>query len=53
MPKSILTLLGTLTFVVSILATAGCGDDILTTKTITTHQEEPVRMVSPGTEVVE
>ena len=32
---------------------AGCGDDIRTTKSITVHEEEPVRMVSPGTEIVE
>lgn len=32
---------------------AGCADDIRTTKTITVHEEEPVQMVSPGTEIVE
>ncbi len=37
----------------SFAVTAGCGDDIRTTRTITTHEEEPPRMVSPGTEIVE
>ena len=32
---------------------AGCGDDFKTVKTIETQEQEPVRMVSPGTEVVE
>ena len=32
---------------------AGCADDIRTTKSVTIHEEEPVKMVSPGTEVVE
>jgi hypothetical protein len=32
---------------------AGCQDDVRRTKTVTTYEEEPVRMVSPGTEVVE
>ena len=34
-------------------ALAGCGDDLKTVKTIETQEQEPVRMVSPGTEIVE
>ncbi len=53
MRKTALILFGALLFVASGLAIAGCADDVRTTKTITTHEEDPVRMVSPGTEVVE
>ena len=35
------------------LTTLGCADDIKTTQTITIYEEDPPRMVSPGTEVVE
>ena len=34
-------------------AILGCADDIKTTRTITTYEEDPPRMVSPGSEVVE
>jgi hypothetical protein len=31
----------------------GCGDNVKKTKKVTIIEEEPVRMVSPGEEVVE
>ncbi len=40
-------------FVSTIIVTAGCGDDVRTTKSVTRHEQEPARMVSPGQEVVE
>ncbi len=38
---------------VAVLVQAGCTDDVRKTKKITVYEEEPVRMVSPGQEVVE
>ncbi len=37
----------------AIAALAGCGNDVKTVKTIETQEQEPVRMVSHGTEIVE
>lgn len=49
-----LSVLASLLLAVSAIgALAGCGDDLKTVKTIETQEQEPVRMVSPGTEVVE
>lgn len=51
--KAVRCLIGLIVSVAILWVVAGCGDDVRTTKKITTHEQEPVRMVSPGTEVVE
>ena len=53
MRKTLSVLTSVFVLVVVIGPLAGCGDDIKTVKTIETQQQEPVRMVSPGTEIVE
>ncbi len=53
MTRTMLNAVGMLVSVAIILVVTGCADNVRTTKTITTIEEEPVRMVSPGTEVVE
>ncbi len=32
---------------------SGCGDDVRKTKSVERHEQEPVKMTSPGEEVVE
>ncbi len=53
MMKTVRCLIGLVASVAVLLAITGCADDVRTTKKVTTHEQEPVRMVSPGTEVVE
>lgn len=53
MRKTLSVLASVVIFTVAIGALAGCGDDLKTVKTIETQEQEPVRMVSPGTEIVE
>ena len=53
MPKTLSLLAGLFISVLATGAITGCGNDIKTVKTVETQEQEPVRMVSPGTEVVE
>jgi len=53
MMRRILSLIGLTMFALSLFPMGGCGDDIRQTKSVERHEQEPVRMVSPGTEVVE
>ena len=53
MRKTLSVLASLLTCASAIGALVGCGNDLKTVKTIETQEQEPVRMVSPGTEVVE
>lgn len=53
MRKAIISLVGVAFSVVMLVATNGCGDDVQSTEAITIHEQEPVRMVSPGEPVVE
>ncbi len=47
------SLLCTVTCALLLLTLSGCANDVRSTKKITTHEEGPVRTVSPGTEIVE
>ena len=51
--KRLLTFVGLLVYGTATLVVSGCGDDVRTTKSVTRHEQEPVEMVSPGTEIVE
>lgn len=46
-------LAGSLAAIVLVVWIGGCQDDVKKTKKVKRYEQEPVRMVSPGTEVVE
>lgn len=51
--RRLLILAGLVLYCTVVVGLGGCADNVRTTKSVTTYEEEPARMASPGTEIVE